>query len=342
MTTPDWQNDPEAASVLLEDPILLVGKRRGKRIDVRSINLHRDTFEDLRRIASRASEALDTMQARDYDVAGELEPGEEYFTLDLAEFHAEPALVTLINMVDKTEIEIPDPFTKPTPRDEFFDSFNELGQIDVLDAAQLRGSHFLFYAITFENDDHQIIVFRKQDPTVALKRGFAAFTYGDTLRKVDKPDIVLDEEIDFVIRDRHVYVLRKNAFEMIVSDLRVVLQDVPKIVVELSAALDARIKLHPTALAAITAACSKRISYAVRLRSLPARVASADIDLNKVRESMTLHGEDPDTLLNTADEFEFGEDGVAKFLDVVESRFFEDDFTGEKQRADRLSRRPTT
>ncbi|MEY2848467.1 MAG: hypothetical protein RI885_1132 [Actinomycetota bacterium] len=54
---------------------------------------------------------------------------------------------------------------------------------------------------------------------------------------------------------------------------------------------------------------------------------------------MMSHGEDPSTLLNSANEFDFGEDAVGSFLDVCEGRWFEDDFTGEKRRADRLSRR---
>lgn len=339
MSTPKWLNDEVVASLLEEDPMLLVGKRNGRRIDVRLINLHRDTFDDLRQIAVSASESLGNMQPREYDVAAELETGEEYFTLDLEQIRAEPKYVMLINSSGEAEREIPDPTVKATPRDEFFDGLRELGDIETLDASQLRDSRFLFYAVAFENEGHQIIVFRKQDPTVALKRGFAVFAYGDALRKVDKPDIVLDEDVDFVIRDHQVYVLRKNAFEMIVSDLRVVLQDVPAVVASLETALRTRVKLHPSATAAISVACGKRISFAVRLRDLPQRVASAGVNADKVRRSMTDHKEDPNGLLNADDEFEFGEEAVGTFLDVLEGRYFEDDFTGEKGRADRLSRR---
>jgi hypothetical protein len=69
------------------------------------------------------------------------------------------------------------------------------------------------------------------------------------------------------------------------------------------------------------------------------RLEAGEFTPQKVREAITRHGEDPKTLLTDDDRFEFTEEQVGPFLDLLEGRWFEDDFSGERRRADRYSKR---
>jgi hypothetical protein len=60
---------------------------------------------------------------------------------------------------------------------------------------------------------------------------------------------------------------------------------------------------------------------------------------SQVREHLTAHDIDPNRLVASDDSFSFGEDEVSTFLDALEGRYFEDDWTGEPRRADRFSTR---
>ncbi|TFB67977.1 hypothetical protein E3N85_06250 [Cryobacterium sp. Hz9] len=208
-----------------------------------------------------------------------------------------------------------------------------------LSADRLAGGTFLFYGISYGDGVDTVTFLRKHDPTQSLRRGFAVFSYGDTLKRISKPDFVLENDVDLVITSTTIFAFNKVVFEMIMSDVRVALQQVPQLAESVASALSTAVPLDGRSQEAISLVCSKSVSLAVRLRSLPARIASAGLTPEKVRASMVSHGEDASRLLDTDGTFNFGEDDVAAFLDVIEGRWFEDDFTAEKRRADRLSRR---
>lgn len=73
---------------------------------------------------------------------------------------------------------------------------------------------------------------------------------------------------------------------------------------------------------------------AKRLRLLPGR-----LDAVSLRKIPRKHDVDPDLILDDNDHFSFDQEHVAVFFDAIECRYFEDDLSSERRRADRYSMR---
>ena len=88
--------------------------------------------------------------------------------------------------------------------------------------------------------------------------------------------------------------------------------------------------------APLAAIARKRPGYAVRLRLLPERLASIDVNPDKVRERLLAMGNKPSELLD-GDEFSFPQNRAGLFLDLLEGPHFDDEWAGQRMRADRMS-----
>jgi hypothetical protein len=64
------------------------------------------------------------------------------------------------------------------------------------------------------------------------------------------------------------------------------------------------------------------------------------LSIDPVRQVLENHEVAFEDLINEDGEFIFEEPYAPVFLDVIEGRWFEDDWTGERRRADRFSQRP--
>jgi hypothetical protein len=314
----------------------MVGWRVGKAIEALPINLHVDTFSVLEKVAGDALARLSNSRGRPYEASSALEVGEEHYLIDITQLPAglgSELPATGLEHSAAAELEI-----EPTPA-ALMVALGNVAEAVPLSADRLENGNFLFYGISYGSGADKVTFLRKHDPTLSLRRGFAVFAYGDSLKRISKPDFVLEEDIDLIVTAKTIFAFSKTAFEMFMSDVRLALHQVPLLAEAVATSLQHTVPLGSEAKAAVSAVCSKSLSFAVRLRSLPARIAEVDLTSEKVRASMGSHGEDASRLVDENGIFNFGEAEVATFLDVVEGRWFEDDFTKEKRRADRLSRR---
>jgi hypothetical protein len=161
-----------------------------------------------------------------------------------------------------------------------------------------------------------------------LPAGYSFTQYSDTLRKTERPDFVLDAEVDIVQRGTEFAGLRPASFAAIMSDVGILLQRVPDYVKEVQAALKGHIPLSTSSAAALKSAVGGRTSFARRLSVLGDRLRSFELTPKSVRDSLRRHGLNPDDFLDSKDQFVFGEEHVPVILDVLEGRYFSDDFTG--------------
>src|SRR6266536_1830881 len=183
---------------------------------------------------------------------------------------------------------------------------------------------------------------RRMDPVAVLRKGRAFFQYADALTAIGRPDFMLYPDVDLVIGPTAIAAFRKSALDQLLSDVRFVLQDVRASVSAVQASLASKVPLTPATQDALEKYCSTRPSLAARLRTLPARIEQIAFTPVLVWKALDRHGEDPSLLVNTTGEFDFAGEEVQAFLDVVEGRWFEDEFSDERRRADRYSiRRPS-
>jgi hypothetical protein len=150
--------------------------------------------------------------------------------------------------------------------------------------------------------------------------------------------------IDTRFRSGHwhsgVAILRPNAFQSLFGDQGVQFESVPADVADVRDRLSLKIALSTTAEASLGAVGGRTQYIARRLRSLSGRIDQINLTFSSLSRSLRKHKKDPRVLLNAAEEFEFGEEHVETFLDAIDSRYLEDNFTEEERRADRFSRRP--
>lgn len=320
--------------ILEGDPVLLLGWREGSRLHAATVPVHDQATPELRDICERAIADIHKRDERAYEQTAQLESHEQYFSIAVEDL---PAPSTRRHKHSQLVVD------KKLPKelDGLADALAliKAESLEQLHASRLSDGRFTFYAIVWTHDGGRTAFVKKADPVKTIRQGAVFFRYGDQLKKVEKPDMALFSTIDIVITPDHILALDQPAFQHLFSDIGLLLQDVPERVIEISDELAKAIPMTPTATAALLTRSKTRVSYASRLRQLVPRLQAGEFTPQKVREAITKHEEDPQTLLTDDDQFEFTEDKVGSFLDLLEGRWFEDDFSGERRRADRYSKR---
>lgn len=298
-----------------DDPRLIVGRRNSAgALEGSRVDLHDDTFAVIREIATNALETLTNTVARPYEPFAELEDGEEHFELSLegpagSDSDDEVADVTRLIMI--------------------------VDDLRSLDARNLRDQTSLFYAICWPASGTGFV--RKADPARGVRHG-RYFAYRDALRKVDEPDLMLYDTVDFVIHDGHAGILKPTPFRTLFADVHVALAEVPNYVDAVRTSLTQVTPMSDASAAALLSVVSSRTSFAARLRRLSIRMLEVTVTRESIELAAARHLDDPSALL-VEGEVVFDATNVPVFLDLLEGRLFEDDFTGERRRADRWSTR---
>jgi hypothetical protein len=280
------------------------------------MDLHQDVFSELRASCAPALATIQSSDARSYEPFSALEHGEQYFSFQLVDGgatanHAESSLHAQIQGVD---------------------------QLDVLDADELRRHGILFYAIIWPRSGGGFLGFvTKSDPRKSLRPGFRYFQFGQTLRRVDQPDLVISDGADLVIRPGEVAALSESAFKNLFSDLEVVFASVSTNVDGIEAALATSLPLSPPSSKALRSIGSKKVSVARRLDLLVPRLAKIEQDPKKFRAHIKKFGFNPADFVDRKGQLIFTEENVEQFLDFAEGRVYEDELGLEQRRADRFS-----
>jgi hypothetical protein len=302
-------------------PRLLLGWRPAAgQVAGARVPLHDDVFQALRQVATTALEQLAKGDRRPYEPNAVIEQGEEHFFIDANDLPKKgsadlPEAADLIQLIE------------------------DIDQLDSVEAGRLASGRFLFYAVVMLGSDGPVGFVRKVDPAAELRKGIAVFQFADTLRSIAKPDLILYSETDLIVGPPGIAAFSKTPLQTLLSDVQVALQDVPENVKRISDRLRRAIPLSEGSAAALRKYASSRPSAAARMRLLPERLKAIKLNSAKLRKSLRHHGVDASLLIGSNGNFDFGEVEVPMFLDAVEARWFEDDFSGEKRRADRFSKR---
>ncbi|HEX4817677.1 MAG TPA: hypothetical protein VFV66_33475, partial [Nonomuraea sp.] len=192
-------------------------------------------------------------------------------------------------------------------------------------------------------DETWVHFIRKTNPRSVFKPGLKWFGYGDTLKKIEDPAMVIDDHVDLILTSDHLAAFRGQHLKTLFTDVHIVLQDVPKYVEAISKVLDEEsIGITGDAKEALLAASKRRVSFAARIYHLQERLSEIRLDLDRLGAVLDLHSIDISSLLDGEGRLHFQEEQAGLFLDVLDGRFFKDDWTGEPRRADRYSRRQPT
>lgn len=208
----------------------------------------------------------------------------------------------------------------------------------VVSAEQLREAEPTLYAIVFESNEKYVGFVRNASPRRRVRPGLKYLQYGNALKRVDPPDLAIDDLVDLVVTEDRCAVLDPRAFTTLFGDVGVAFRQVPTNVKAITNALKNVIPLRPDSASALTARCGRRVIDARRLHHIVAERQTA---------LKALTPEEMRTLLDRRglgdavqeDELVLDQDAVSDFLDLIEGRLFADDVTGEERRADAYSPR---
>jgi len=307
-------------------PRLLLGQRKSsKKIEVHRIQVHQELFDDLRSIAQGAIAELQRRDAKPYSTFAS-KTGDDYFDVDVSDI---PQRRNMRKQEDDPEAY------------EIASALAMIADCDahpVMTAEELRDADPSLYAIVFERDGDYVGFIRNSSPRRPVRPGLKYLQYGDTLRRVDPPDLAIDDDIDLVVAADRCAVLSPAAFTTLFGDVGVAFEQVSANVKAISDALKGVLPLGRGTLAALNARCGRRVSDAKRLHHIVTerRGALKKLTSAELRSLLKLRGLDGAIRRG---EVSLTDDNVSDFLDLVEGRLFSDDLTGEERRADSYSSR---
>lgn len=298
------------------EPRLLVGRRAaGTRLEGYRFELHEDVFPALVEICRPLLTFLNSKPSRGYEPFTTVERDEEYLALAIDGLPKHPGR-------QNARLEADEP---PTIEEDVADLVSIVRGVDGRDALDRQGietERFTFSAICWPHGDSFVGFVTKANPVITVTTGTRYFRYEETLRRVERPNVVLSNRVDLFVGAETLAILNPSAFRMLLADVAIAMTRVPRDVAAVRRQLRSkRLPLSLQAAAALQEAAAFRLSFARRLNELPARIQELDITAERVRKRMTAHDLDPSMLLDQNEVFSFGAEDVEHFLDLMEGRF---------------------
>jgi len=218
---------------LTGDPRLFVGTRTSNgRLNGYRIELHESLFDDFRSICSSNAKWFTSAIPREYEPYAALELGEEYCWLNIADL--------------PTAASTKRPIKFPSDNPQSADLINLLKSVDALDSIsvnKLRTLNLYFYAICWHIDSKILAFVKRADPRQAVRAGYKYFQYGDTLKSIEQPDLVLAKEVDLVVTDSFIASRSESVLNYLLSDVKLALESVPANVASVATSLSSKIIL---------------------------------------------------------------------------------------------------
>jgi hypothetical protein len=328
--------------ILDGDPILVVGRRPApKKLEGFVVDLRMDTFGVMRGIAQATIDEITGSEPVEWHPDAGIEEGEEYFSVNAADLPSPPVSSRKARRDSQSdELPVgmsPDPYMGEAAA--LLRVVLAPGELENLHPALLADGDFRFYAIVWEHGDagRPVAFVSEYNPVQILRKATYYFRYDGTLQLTETPDFTLNEQSDLIVTSDEIAVLRAIAFDHLFSDIRALLNDVPANLAVLKAAFH-RLPFSSESEKAMEVVCAMRPTFARRLQELALSGHGKDITLAKLHRALQRHREEPTDFIR-AGKIEITRDEVGPFLDVLEGRWYEADFTSEPRRAARWSRR---
>jgi hypothetical protein len=307
---------------------LLLGRRDGGGLDARPVELATDVADALRDAARGTLVRLGERSAKAYSTLGDADADE---FLSLAIVSSDPGddsassenLEEMLSAADIVRL-----------------SLGAFSASDFLLRDELFEGGWLFYAVIVEvaGSNEPMAFVRQYNPQRGFNPGHLLSAYGDTLKRINDPVFNFDLHFDVVVASDEVAVLGATAFQRVFADVGVAASEVPSHVKSLESELS--ISVTSASSAVLTSWCQTRLRMAARLKKLAKQPHLKMVTAQSLQAALEKHalprdrlGADEEITLNNLDD-------VRVFLDVLEKRYYEEDFTGDHMRADNASPRP--
>lgn len=278
-----------------------------------------ETFEDLQSVAAAALQRLVASQPVAYGHDVLPETSEEYLRRSVTELRRSAG-------TDGQDAEAADLVRVVAACDD----------LEVVSANNLAGGEFAFYALCYSQPNGEVVGFiRAVNPAKVMKKAAFVGRFTGTLRRVQKPDLVLDAEVDLVLTHGELAILRRSAYDRLFADLDELAAAVPANVATLVTAMPSLL-LAEASVEVLRGLGTQLSSVARRLERLPATDGLNSLTPENLRAVLRRHGEDPDLWFNDENQVLLDRDRAKEFLDVVEGRWWTADFQQERRRADRF------
>ncbi len=307
-------------------------------LDATPVQLSSDAAEEFRRTCIAFLKGIGSYERRQYDGEAALDD-EEYFAVPLAHEEEEDeadgedtndgdaqggllfpeetvAASTLVTLV----------------REAF-------ERDDALTRDELNGTWLFFVVVTEQSGASQPVGFVRQfNPNRGYSPGKFLTTYADKLKPVTDPVLNFDFSFDVVIGSGELAVFRTTGFERVFSDLNVAATKVPEHTDQIADAVG--VGISQESILYLKAACGVRPRYAKRLRKIAQSKHLPKISSEAFKKALKRHGL-PEDRFGSGKDLKISDPAdIGPFLDLLEQRYYETDFTDEHKRADRSSARP--
>lgn len=307
-------------------PRLLLGRRKSsKKIDVHRVEVHENVFEDFRDIAKYTIIELKRRDPKPYSAFAGKDP-DDYFDIDTDDI---PRRKDRRKREDDPEAwEIASTLAMVADCD----------QHPTLTAEELRQAASSLYAIVFEHGGEYVGFIKCVSPKRAIKPGWKYLQYGDTLRKVEPPDLMIYEDIDVVVAADRCAVLSSAAFATLFGDVGIAFKQVPANVETIARILRGVLPIGEETIVALQDRCERRISDAKRLQHIVSEREGALKRLKRKELESLIQKRGLGNVVKSG-QLLLTTEKVSDFLDLIEGRLFSDDVTREERRADSYSPR---
>lgn len=318
------------------DPQLILGRRQGSReIEAVVVDLHQNLFADLRSVCKNFLRNLAATIPRGYEPNAEVDRDSEHFVLDIDEVPEQPPAPSRRRATEEDSDEENQDRTAALVR-----VLRTPGRLEQIDAGDLKEFKALFYSITYQQSDLDWVHFiKKVNPRRLLKPGYLWTHYGSSLKRMDTPDMVIESTVDVLMLPQRLLSFNGNTIKDLFTDVHLAVQDVPNYVDNIVSVLHEDIRITDEARDILQRTAMKKVSFARRLFALQSALVGVHIKPDMVREVLASHGIEQEKLLDDDGNLRFEEGAVSLFIDIMEGRYFESDWTNEPRRADRFSAR---
>lgn len=311
---------------LSSKPRMIVGRRKSsKQFDAHQVEMHSDLFQDVRNICQSTLLELDRRESRPYAPFA-VASGDDYLEIDVS---------GMPRRVDHRKRQDAD--SEPAA---LLGLIGDVDGLASLGAAELRSSAPTMYAFAFEAAEGFIGFVRNTNPRRRVKPGYRYLRFENALRRMDPPDISIDDDIDIVVTPTKLAMMSVAAFNTLLGDVGVAFGQVPANAKVLVDALSHCIPMTPASAEVLRARCGRRVIDAKRLNHIASERATALEVLGKGGLTKILDERGLKRIVKRG-KLEIDAESASEFLDAIEGRLFSDDVTGEERRADAYSpRRP--
>jgi hypothetical protein len=313
---------------------LLLGHRSDDRgLDARPVELAEDLAAEMRDVCQMSLASLAGRSVRRYSNLGGLD-GDDFLSLEIKPIAQDDGATPSSEQGAKPSVDLEESLSAA---DIVGLSLNAFSDEEFLDRDQLFGGGWLFYAVVVEvrDSDNPIAFVRQYNPQRGFDPGRLLSVYGDTLKKLNDPVFLFDNRFDVIVASDEVAVLQVTAFQRVFADVGVVASEVPADVGALETELN--VPVEEASRTMLTASCQDRHRLAARLKKLARQPHLKLVTRESLRAAMEAHSLDADRFGSGPAIVLGSMDDVRVFLDVLEKRYYEADFTGEHMRADNAS-----